>query len=158
MATVPCRESNGRSEDARLEHHRRHDEEVIGRDRVVPHGGLSNGLLRQKVPGSGSALCGLRIVGGGHFSSRPPGLATFPPGSRYQGEEGGTDGGATVLTAGGGDACVVGRMVFDSQKARRVQSARLPPSGGLCWASWRHMKGTSFEVAAPGPARIRHAG
>jgi len=119
-------------------------------------------FFARRSQGSGSAPCGLRIVGSGHFSSRPPGLATLPPGSRYQGEEGGTDGGATVLKAGEGDACLVDRTVFDSQRAGGYSPLDFPPSGGLCWASWRHSKtrgeGGLVRGGAPGPARIRHAG
>jgi hypothetical protein len=58
---VPCRQSNGRSEDARLEHHRRYGEKssavtMRSRGRL-----FSNGLFA-RGPGSGSTARGLRLV------------------------------------------------------------------------------------------------
>jgi len=59
--SLPYRQSNGRSEDARPEHHRRYGENAIGHDREVPLV-CSKRPVRQQVPGSGSTASGLRLV------------------------------------------------------------------------------------------------
>ena len=72
---VPCRQSNGRSEDARPEHHRRYGEKVIGRDREVPR----SSVLRSDSLRSASARSGADPRSGALLSaaSRPRNLSRW---------------------------------------------------------------------------------
>jgi hypothetical protein len=56
------RQSNGRSEDARLEHHRRYCEKVIGRDREVRGRLFSEWPVRPEVQVAGRFASVLRLV------------------------------------------------------------------------------------------------
>ena len=84
-------------------------------------------------PGSGCRP----TLGREHFSLRPPGLATFPAGARYQCEEGSAEGGSTVLTAEEGMQAWWARKGLTRKGPEVTVRSTSPSSGGLCWASWR---------------------
>jgi hypothetical protein len=115
---------------------------VCDRDRGTGPSGGSAGLGRQELAFgvvSGGRTPGARpsLSVGGHFSPRLQASQPFPI--------------VHVLKSGGsaerGSHCAHGeeegsgrgtaRKMFDSQKVGGYSPLDFPPSGGLCWASWR---------------------
>ena len=92
---------------------------IVAADRPVDSPVLGRQDPRSWRSGSpeGKRVVSSLTLGRGHFSPRPPGLATFPARARYQGQEGSAEESSSVLTARRSNLGAVGPERFDSQRA-----------------------------------------